>query len=824
MTADLERNDGEEDATRDDDRHDSYVLDVGGDTLVIGLPLTVDEEQDSHEAPAQDDSQTPLESDEARDADADADCRDNVEPSDNAEHPSEFLDDAVSLAETQFLPEDERLEADAAPDRDARGDAGCVAEQSDRVEAADPSTTGDDSNPPVKAPDADAVRLHSPVDCAATSADDATDAVEVVRIRKDELEAAWRELRREQDALRSEREQLERERQVLADAKTPAHDREPQPAPDPDADGEQLEQIHAQILDLSGALQRLHEEIESERNRVAESRRTLGDAAHEIRKPEFARDDDDRPTGDFETGGDSETLADDGPSDDVESVIDDWILSGGGGSPAEDADPLDCPAIGFDADEAAEIEAALAELAEFTEEIARKRENGSNDASGDVAGRDAEPSESEPGSEPASDFAPEAEDAEPGATFEDAPFEEPAGANDSDDATDPNTIAAYMERLLGRKPRPALPSKPAPVQPKKPADKQPAVEAKDQTDAAPRKPRPAIDRDSIRANISTMREIANLSARTTLANHQLKQSRNGLVMLSVVAGSFAVVALALLTSGLWSPTPLVKFAWAAVAISGIAATELFRAVGEIKNCFRGMPIEENSPSFVGFAAFRLGRTSKSAVAVAAFFGGLSMFFTPEFVDYAWSALVLSGVMGYSIFRSPEPIAKESAEALHATDEQTPQTGLEPQLEPQLLSEPDLSGEPAAAPPAEPGEAPEFAEEVAEAEAMLESEREAALEAEPQPPAEDLSETVETPPDPNLPADDFNEPDFSAIRILLEEQDAVEPDDEDLYVFDESFPETMDESEESILAALEAIREAEEGERDDATEMNASIRD
>lgn len=251
-----------------------------------------------------------------------------------------------------------------------------------------------------------------------------------------------------------------------------------------------------------------------------------------------------------------------------------------------------------------------------------------------------------------------------------------APAVDLDDARNPDTIAAYMERLLGRKPKSGQPetqgSQPVGMKPAAPSGQQDEKKA-----ARKRRPRPATDKDSIRENITSIREIANLSARQTLANYQLKRSRNGLVTMSLLAMAFGAVAVALLTSELWSDVSFVKYAWAAVAISGFAASEYYRTVGEIHKRFRGMPHDGRGLPKNPLAPLRLGIAGKVVLAFVAFGGGAAMVTSDslgraDLVPYGWSVVALGGVLMLSILRTPRehPLPPAKPQQPSATKKQS----------------------------------------------------------------------------------------------------------------------------------------------------------
>jgi hypothetical protein len=165
-----------------------------------------------------------------------------------------------------------------------------------------------------------------------------------------------------------------------------------------------------------------------------------------------------------------------------------------------------------------------------------------------------------------------------------APEENPASGEDD------QSVSAYMNRLLNRLnrggsvPLEPVESKPAPAPapiPQVPeaiieAASQPPVLEEPRTPAPP--PRKPIDRTNDRIQVSSFREVANLSARTAVARHQWQRLRSVVTMKAVLS------AACLLTGAILSFGPLIggQRMWlqgAACLILGVfAGYDLYRTL------------------------------------------------------------------------------------------------------------------------------------------------------------------------------------------------------------------------------------------------------
>ena len=168
------------------------------------------------------------------------------------------------------------------------------------------------------------------------------------------------------------------------------------------------------------------------------------------------------------------------------------------------------------------------------------------------------------------------------------------------DAHDADSVAAYMERLLERARQssgqggqpvqhhhrstrskkslaPSQPPKPEPapeeVQPQSMEDGVDEL-AQDPLEAGPRH---LQDKDAVRAKLASMREVANLSARSAIARHSWRRTR-GMLMVKIILTVISLGCALLLASaemlGTQSYRPL---SWGAALIGVVMIFELVRA-------------------------------------------------------------------------------------------------------------------------------------------------------------------------------------------------------------------------------------------------------
>lgn len=232
--------------------------------------------------------------------------------------------------------------------------------------------------------------------------------------------------------------------------------------------------------------------------------------------------------------------------------------------------------------EASKTEAAAPEPGLWESTLAN--ESDAESSSDDSAGQDA--SRSETGDELTTDAPPlETETGaeavvEPAEPSSDASHE--AEESDEGNVDDPNSIDAYMQQLLARNRQQVggaampelVPSRPEPEKetssaPARTSAKSDDDQSDDQTTWLTEGPRHRQDRDAVRASLTTLREVANQSARSAVAQAGRSQLRREILTLtaaSLICLVFAVVA------GLLKVNPLLPLG--AVGVSLFFAVKL----------------------------------------------------------------------------------------------------------------------------------------------------------------------------------------------------------------------------------------------------------
>lgn len=154
-----------------------------------------------------------------------------------------------------------------------------------------------------------------------------------------------------------------------------------------------------------------------------------------------------------------------------------------------------------------------------------------------------------------------------------------------DDASNPDSISAYMEALLKRT-RQKKPAATTPA-PKTPARQTSAVEpasshaaataagAPAATAASPR-PRPQFDKEALRINIDSLREVANLNTRSALSQYARRKCRRRLHLAGGLGMASLVAAGLLLTDHAPLPIPVPGAGWLALGVGSLLLAEFVR--------------------------------------------------------------------------------------------------------------------------------------------------------------------------------------------------------------------------------------------------------
>lgn len=154
-------------------------------------------------------------------------------------------------------------------------------------------------------------------------------------------------------------------------------------------------------------------------------------------------------------------------------------------------------------------------------------------------------------------------------------------------AEDENSVSAYMERLLARtqngKQEPA-PSQPvvkiAPEVTNKLSHQEPLEELPEEVEepAVSTEPKHKLDREEVRMQRDSLRELANYSARTDIAKYTTNQMHLQLILKYLLTGVSLLIAGALLTSQMWGTESYFSAGLVALGVFAVMGMELLRSL------------------------------------------------------------------------------------------------------------------------------------------------------------------------------------------------------------------------------------------------------
>ena len=165
-----------------------------------------------------------------------------------------------------------------------------------------------------------------------------------------------------------------------------------------------------------------------------------------------------------------------------------------------------------------------------------------------------------------------------------------------EDATDKDSVAAYMERLLARSRQtttdgevcwlPESQDSPAAL-PMTGAEPQQAGGSplKRQPDSAPTPlPGPSHHQDkaTVRADLDSLRGIANSAARSAIAKYTTKSTREKILFRTLLLTIAFVLAAVLLTSSMWGAGKYVNLGWCAVAACGALGIDILLRTSSLR--------------------------------------------------------------------------------------------------------------------------------------------------------------------------------------------------------------------------------------------------
>ncbi|MBR9802823.1 hypothetical protein GYB59_14540, partial [bacterium] len=170
-----------------------------------------------------------------------------------------------------------------------------------------------------------------------------------------------------------------------------------------------------------------------------------------------------------------------------------------------------------------------------------------------------------------------------------------------DDIEDADSVAAYMKRLFARTSGSQDYSEPAaPVSRSKSTEPVASVSRSGSGDSTglqaetgstsfvvdgdssntgpePKRPIAQVNREQLKLEIASLRDVANQTARHALATHAWKQVKLKMMMSGALTGASAIASVVLLSSPWWSPVNHQSYGWLTVLLTAISGYELFRS-------------------------------------------------------------------------------------------------------------------------------------------------------------------------------------------------------------------------------------------------------
>lgn len=168
------------------------------------------------------------------------------------------------------------------------------------------------------------------------------------------------------------------------------------------------------------------------------------------------------------------------------------------------------------------------------------------------------------------------------------------------DADDPESISAYMERLLARTRRSSsgadeppkasttrrTPPPPPPMPPAPPPLVMQSVESMTGEVVIPAAtnlaPRHQVDKDQLRAHLRSFREVANVSARSALKTSAWKQLKTGFYVKATLTGVLSLVTAAFMAAPLWGNDPDWMQGLICGGLTSYFGFETFRTMRQLK--------------------------------------------------------------------------------------------------------------------------------------------------------------------------------------------------------------------------------------------------
>jgi hypothetical protein len=91
------------------------------------------------------------------------------------------------------------------------------------------------------------------------------------------------------------------------------------------------------------------------------------------------------------------------------------------------------------------------------------------------------------------------------------------------------------------------------------------------------------DKASVRADLDSLRNVANTAARTAIAKYSSRATREKLLYRSLLATLSVLVAVVLLTSVFWGDGSYMNVGWLAAAASAALGFDVLRSSGKLRS-------------------------------------------------------------------------------------------------------------------------------------------------------------------------------------------------------------------------------------------------
>ena len=128
----------------------------------------------------------------------------------------------------------------------------------------------------------------------------------------------------------------------------------------------------------------------------------------------------------------------------------------------------------------------------------------------------------------------------------------------------------------------------------------------------PQQPRPKMDVEAMRKNMSSFRELSTKSVENALATHAKRQRRGGIVNRSTLFLTLGLICVLMVTASLWGAIPFGIFTWISIIVAVLAGADLMLKMGSSRNKGDREEDEEDSAAPVSAPAVALHQPTAAA--------------------------------------------------------------------------------------------------------------------------------------------------------------------------------------------------------------------